>query len=408
MNGARQSDVYTLVIGAGVAGATAALAAARAIGSDRQRRVLLVDRATWPRNKVCGCCLGARGVGALTALGVPMAGLRSLSLPLNEVHVRSGRGVMALPLRGGIVIGRRELDGLIVKHAVEAGAEFEPGCTAKVLRRETGGVAGGESWHVQLTSSTGERVIRAAVVIVAEGLAGRSLELVEDAAGLGVSIRHGSRMGVGAQALWGEVRWMGATSEHERDALPCGRVVLCTGRHGYVGLVRLRDGAVDIAAALDPRAIKDAGGPVQLMERVLKVCGLKPDGVWPVKVAGTGLLTRQRLCVAAPGLLIAGDAAGYVEPFTGEGMTWAACGGSMAGQLAATCAPNEAAARWRVWHRQQIAARQRVCGVLTGALRLPGAAALATWAVRWLPPARAAANQITTLIGGPVHQGELA
>ena len=57
-----------VVIGAGPAGSSAAIAAARAGG-----RVLLAERSCFPRTKVCGCCLGPAGVAALGRLGAATA-----------------------------------------------------------------------------------------------------------------------------------------------------------------------------------------------------------------------------------------------------------------------------------------------------------------------------------------------
>jgi flavin-dependent dehydrogenase len=84
---------------------------------------------------------------------------------------------------------------------------------------------------------------------------------------------------------------------------------------------------------------------------------------------GTPLLTRRRARVAAEGILVVGDAAGYVEPFTGEGMTWALSTGAAAGTLAAThAAPHQ------VWPRRYAAltrAPRLRCALLSRTLRAP-------------------------------------
>lgn len=408
MSNNASDNVDVLVIGAGVAGATAALAAARVAGS---RRVMLVERAAWPRDKVCGCCLGGRGVAALESAGVKRGELLARGLVLESAEVRCGGQAVKLPLASGdggaVVIGRVELDGLLVDAAVTAGVEFVPACSARVGARDAGG-----AWMVTLVDGAGTRLVRAAVVIAADGLSGHALD---DVAGMDVRIARASRMGIGAHALWGRVRAINsgeASGQAGADTLPIGKVILCTGRGGYAGLVRLRDGTVDVAAALDPAVVKAAGGPGPVLAEILRGAGLAVDGPWPERFGGTGLLTRRRSCIALPGLLVVGDAAGYVEPFTGEGMTWAACGGRAAGVMAATLSPEDAGAAWARWYGLNVRARQRVCRVIAGGLRVPGCVSVVAWLIGRSAAARGLARAVAVRVSGRgqkiVSQGELA
>lgn len=368
-----------LVIGAGVAGATAALAAANEIDAG-PKRILLVDRAAWPREKVCGCCLGARGVSGLLAAGVSHRELLAASIPLKAAQVRLGGRALDLELdriRPGLVISRAELDSIIVRHAEANGVVFEPDTSARIgPRRE------GDWWPVRLTTGNSQRPVHARTIIVADGLAGRSLD---DVAGFEPVVARLARMGVGATAKWSSV-----TTVDGADALPDGRVVLCASHGGYVGLVRLPGGQVDVAAALDPAHVRAAGGPGAVVATLLRRAGLQPSGPLPDRFAGTSLLTRRRRRLAAPGLLVIGDAAGYVEPFTGEGMTWAACGGQFAGVLAARHFGDELAAAWRVWHAENIRATQRTCRIIAAGLRVP-------WLGEMVVAAASASGMIRTL-----------
>lgn len=392
MNPEREGYVDVLVIGAGVAGATAALSAARAGCGSGGGRVMLVERSAWPREKVCGCCLGGRGVAALGGVGIERKTLLEVGYVLESAEVRCGARSAVLPLAGraggGVVVGRKELDGLLVARAVQAGVEFVPSCSARLAPQR--GING---WLISLRTPMGERSVRAGVVIVADGLSGRSLDAV---AGMGVRVASAARMGVGATARWGCVRdWAG------RDALPVGRVVLCAGRGGYVGLVRLRDGGVDIAGALDPGMVKVGGGPGGVVEGMLRGAGLCVDGAMPEKFAGTALLTRRRSCIALPGLLVVGDSAGYVEPFTGEGMTWAACGGEMAGVLAMRESAEGAGGLWAGWHAENVRAKQGLCRAVSAGLRVPGLAGVVAWAVGRSPSARGFAERVALWVSGP-------
>ena len=371
--------VDILVIGAGVAGATAALSAA-SDAAGRANRILLIDRAAWPREKVCGCCLGARGVSALLAAGVSRGELATASIALETAQVRFGGRSLDLALdrsRPGMVIGRAQLDSIIVQHALANGVAFESSTSARIGRSREG-----DFWPVQLTNGTSHRTIHASTVIVADGLAGRSLD---DVSGFEPVVARRARMGVGATAKWSRV-----TTIDGADALPDGRVVLCAARGGYVGLVRLPGGQVDIAAAMDPALVRSAGGPAALVASMLQDAGLQPSGLLPERFLGTALLTRSRSRLAAPGLLVVGDAAGYVEPFTGEGMTWAACGGHFAGVLAARHFGDELAAAWRVWHAENIRATQRTCRIIAAGLRVP-------WLGEMVVAAASASGMIRTL-----------
>ena len=113
-----------LVIGAGVAGAAAAIDAARQLGSGD--RVLLVEHAAWPRAKVCGCCLNAAAVSLLDRLDVLPFIRAAGAAPITAAEIRRGRWKATLPQRGGFAIARRTLDALLVSAATHAGAEFVP------------------------------------------------------------------------------------------------------------------------------------------------------------------------------------------------------------------------------------------------------------------------------------------
>lgn len=92
------------------------------------------------------------------------------------------------------------------------------------------------------------------------------------------------------------------------------------GRHAYLGAVWVEENRLDMAAAVDPKWLKDIGGPQAAIDHVLREAGINADirSAW----RGTPSLTRRRR-VEASRLIVIGDAAGYVEPFTGEGMAWA-------------------------------------------------------------------------------------
>ena len=114
-----------------------------------------------------------------------------------------------------------------------------------------------------------------------------------------------------------------------------GVIYMVCNHDGYVGLVQLENGKVDVAAA-----IRSSGGDgASLLERLQRMINETPLRELELSpVGGSRIMTTPRLRrsrVAGCGRLLAiGDAAGYVEPFTGEGMTWAM---KRRGRSAATC-----------------------------------------------------------------------
>jgi flavin-dependent dehydrogenase len=74
-------------------------------------------------------------------------------------------------------------------------------------------------------------------------------------------------------------------------------------------------------------------------------------------------------------VFVVGDAAGYIEPFTGEGMAWAMCGGLALVPIAVEAARkgwSEAlAAEWTARHRERVGKRQLACHAVAAMLRQP-------------------------------------
>jgi flavin-dependent dehydrogenase len=101
------------------------------------------------------------------------------------------------------------------------------------------------------------------------------------------------------------------------------------GASGYIGVVRLEKGLFDVAAAIRPEAVRSSGGGSQALCRLMEQAGMS-GGLEPVGCHGTPRLTRTRLAVEGERLIVAGDASAYVEPFTGEGMSWALWSGRRA------------------------------------------------------------------------------
>lgn len=371
------------MVGAGPAGSVAALCLTRSGAS-----VLLLERADLPRRKVCGGCVGPGALGLLERLGVTASLPRAGGEPFSVMELRSGSSRTQLRVGASTAITRTTLDRLLVDEAENAGAEVQDGTRVCGLRVTADEV------EVTLRRGGGsEERLRTAAVVDASGLGGlpdrtsdpggRSLDAsgAEDspAAAAAEEVAPDARVGVGAVfAPTDTVPPAGAVpfphASPSNAAPPKGVLRMVVGRGGYVGLVRVEGGRLNVAAALD-RSLLSAHGPDEAVRRILAEAGcVLPEEDPELGWKGTPALTRRPATTAAPRVFRIGDAAGYVEPFTGEGIGWAVAAGILVPPyvLEAIAGRPEAAARgWRREYRRLVAPRQRACRALAAGLRRP-------------------------------------
>lgn len=329
-----------VIVGAGPAGACAGLVLARA-----GARVRILDRATFPRDKLCGDTVNPGALARLRALGVADE-IEARGLRVDGMMLTGERGV-AVDGRypdavSGRAILRRELDWILLQHAVAAGCDVEQG--AAVRRpliddrrggRRVTGVAVGRR----------EATVSAPIVIAADG---RHSTL---SFGLGLA-RHPPQ----------PRRWaIGAYFEYFRPAIEgaaLGEMHVRRGR--YIGVAPLPDGLTNVCV------VRSSGpaDPELADPRALLARELARDPVLRDRAAGARLATPP--VVLGPlavdpvpstvdGLLLAGDAAGFIDPMTGDGLRFAVRGG----ELAASAALEVLAHGWAGAHARLAAARQR-------------------------------------------------
>lgn len=325
MSRATTQTTDVLVIGGGPAGSIAAAQCARA-----GLRTMIVERCVMPRSKVCGCCLTTTGVATLERAGAGHVVADAASV--TRVRLCSGRRDAAFSMPVYRVLSRERLDMRLWEFARSSGALTLDGASATVHKDGTASLGQGErTWTVA-----------PGCIIAADGIGGTSLRELDAFAW---DVRHASHMGLGARLAQAPF------------AMTHNELTMLVTDDGYAGLVMLPDGGVDVAAAVSPLAVRTAGGASAWLAALLASHGARAGALDGVKVHGTPLLTRRRTRVADGNVLLAGDAAGYVEPFTGEGMTWALRTGTevvtFAQRMAAVQGParGEIARAWTArWH----------------------------------------------------------
>lgn len=336
------------VVGAGVAGAMAAR-----LMAERGLAVVLVERCAFPRHKVCGGCLNRRSLAILKAAGLDIELKERGAVPLDTAMMAAGGRAARVPLPGGLAVSRALLDSILVKAARDRGVLFLDQTTAKL------GTPGGAYRPVHLSGNGHKHTLSARLILAADGLQGNLL----GRAGEGWSrVASRSRVGVGAVLP-------NAPANYEP-----GTVYMACAPRGYVGLVRAEEGQLVVAGAFDPDFLRACGGPSAATEAVLACAPFTPPeldgGFW----SGTPPLTRRREHFTAERVWAIGDAAGYVEPFTGEGMAWALSAARDAANLAGAMPDGDWAPLAAAWERSRRRAMRRqrlLCHVTARVLRSP-------------------------------------
>jgi len=340
-------DADVIVAGGGPAGAaTAALLAERGVD------VLLLDRASFPREKACAEFLSPGAVAALDRLGV-LESAATHGAWQEGMRIVSERAAFTLRYRDGrrgLGIARPTLDALLLDRARAAGADVRERTDVATAVVEHGLVRG-----VRLRDG---RELRSQFVVAADGLrspVARSLGLERRA-------RWPQRLGLVARV---------------RGAIASPLGLMTVGRSGYCGIANVGGGETSIGMAVSPKLRQRDETATQLFERILgelpaaraAVDGAERTG--PIR--GIAPLARRVSRVSGPGYLLVGDAAGFTDPFTGEGVHRALRGAELAAHavLRALTRPDCDPTGYPASRRGAFAAKERAVFLLQAALAAP-------------------------------------
>lgn len=345
-----------IVVGAGPAGATAAAYLA-AYGLD----VALLEKATFPRDKICGDGLTPRAVKELVSLGVPHheedgwirnRGLRLVGgghiVEIDWPDVRDYPGY-------GLAMPRTGFDHVLARHAVDRGALLVEGASVTGPSHDASGRVNGVAVkHVDARGrATGETSeYRAPVVLACDGNSAR-LAVAE-----GRERREDRPMGVGVRTYYSTPRsqddymesWMELWVDKDPHDPSAGRMLL----PGYGWIFALGDGTSNVGLGILDTS--PAFGTVDYRDVLRRwVATLPPEWTFDAEhqvgqVRGAALpMALGRVPHYADGLLLLGDAGGMISPFNGEGIAHAMESARIAAEVVAQAlARNDDAARERV------------------------------------------------------------
>lgn len=328
-------DADVLVVGGGPAGSSVALGLARA-----GYRVRLLERTGFPRRKACGESVNVGAVGELDQLGVlgAIEALPHTRVDDWRVDPLAGPAFTGRLQQHGIAIHRAVLDTALLQEAARAGVQIDHDAQVADLVFDSDRVAG-----VRLRN---DRELRARFVVGADGL--RS-----------VVVR---RLGLLSRSP--RLRKIGLTGHVVSAGIPLGVGELRLTEWGCAGIVRIDEEQTNVAIVL-AHGRKDlvGHGREEAFDRLIRGLAGMEDARRVGPVLATGPFDWPVRRVTAPGALLVGDAAGYYDPFTGQGIFRALRGGRLAANAIdrAFRAPSrEAALRMEYQHRLKGSTRWKV------------------------------------------------
>ena len=296
-----------VVVGAGPSGSATALQLARA-----GARVLLLDRARFPREKPCSEYLSPESTRVLERLGRDVLGAVAAASPARltgmKVVAPSGAAVVGRFETFSFALPRTRFDTILRNAAEGAGAEVREGVKVEELVYDGGAVAGVTA---QETGNRKRDTYRARVVVGADGL--RSV----------VARRLGKVHTAGPRRIAFTAHVADVRDVHELGEMH-------VGRPGYVGLGPIGNGVTTVALVVPVAEAKRGARFFEELNRFPGVAGRFDARRIVRHVLATGPFARWSRRPVTNGALLVGDAADFFDPFTGQGIYSALRGAELA------------------------------------------------------------------------------
>jgi flavin-dependent dehydrogenase len=304
------ADRGVAIVGGGPAGSALAIRLARA-GHD----VVLLERSPAPAWRACGVFASPAALARLRALGLDEPTLRPLTRSIRAMRVQTPAGTTFRLTYGddgslthpAVGFDRPALDRVLLGAAEASGADVRRATPVTDIE------LGRSASNLSIRTGAGEETVTARVVVGADGI--RSL--VARTAGVVTPVRFGPRIGLTYHVA-------DASPDTPRDA----RMVVLEG--AYCGLAPVPAGRVNVGIVLASarwRRLLAEQGAGHVTGEVLR--GISPaaddPGPWSVatqcdEIVGAAPLGHRVSRRAGNGWLLIGDAAGFLDPFTGEGL----------------------------------------------------------------------------------------
>lgn len=306
-----------IVIGAGPAGSTAAILLAGA-----GWRVALVDKDSFPREKVCGGCIAASNLPLLEALGVSDGFLSLASPPLRQMALICQDRIIHAPLPPyadsaypwGVAIRRLHLDSLLLERARHCGATiFQPWLATSIE-----GAAGRFRCHIRETGTSESLVLSAPLLI--------------DAHGSWQALQKGNKVDLRSHS---QTDLLAFKADFSATHLDQGVLPVLSFPGGYGGMVVTDHGAVTLAFCMQRQALAEARmqfpghGPQEaaahwVMHHCHAVRQMLHGAGQETKWIATGPI-HPGIRVGQPtqAAFLVGNAAGETHPIIGEGVSMA-------------------------------------------------------------------------------------
>jgi flavin-dependent dehydrogenase len=366
-------DYDVIIAGGGPAGASAAIHLT--MGG---ARVLLVEQKKFPRPKLCGEFISPECVPHFEQLGVAAQMFAANPSRLTETvfYARRGQSVRVPSVwfgAGGFALGlsRAEMDERFLRRASEAGATVLENAQVVNLLVEQSRVKG-----VTVKHDRKELLYSAPVTIDATGRA-RSLA---------------RRLAKSENRTTPHRAALVAFKAHLTGAkVAPGACEIYFYRGGYGGLSSIENGLSNLCFIASAQAVRECGAdPERVMREVLCRNRRAADTLGPARLVSPWLAVTlegfgRNAVTPAPGLLLIGDAASFIDPFTGSGMLMALESGQLAARVigdhfkagGSDASITGLAASYKAAYRSRFDSRLRTCSLIRRAAFVPGLAQLA-------------------------------
>ena len=354
------TDAEVIVVGGGPAGSTIGSALAEA-----GHRVLLLDKASFPRHKACSDYVNAGGARILAELGVLDELTRLGAHRIDRMVVNAPDGgrfiadfAKAAPSAAAIGLSRRILDKVLLDRARAAGVAVFERAHVRALLRDGSRVEG-----VEATIDGVHETLRAPLVIGADG----RHSIVARSLGLDVPLRWPRKTGLATHVR-------GVTGLDGSGEMYVGRGV-------YAGLAPIEDGLVNLTVVVDDRKVAARSGSIddlfaEALSRLPQLARVIDGGERVGGIRGVGAMGHRARRTTGDGFLLLGDAASFLDPFPGEGVYEALRAAQLASPVvsAALRANDTSAAALEPYlnlRRRSFTAKREVCWIVQGFVNAP-------------------------------------